>query len=49
MTVDVIISLNYEGKCMILVPVFLDLEEMPDNHDNLFVYLSKDQVFKSSP
>jgi len=33
---------------MILVAVFLDLEEVPGNGDNLFVYLSKDQVFKSS-
>lgn len=44
-----IIPLNNEGECMILVTVFLDLEEMLDNHDHLFVYLSKDQVFKSSP
>jgi len=34
---------------MSVVTVFSDLEEMPDNHENLFVYLSKDQVFKSSP
>lgn len=37
-----IIPLHDEGECMILVIVFP--EEMPDN---LFVYLPKDQVFKS--
>lgn len=34
---------------MIPVTVFLDLEEMPDNRDNLFVYLSKGSSFQKEP